>query len=366
MDDFASTEKPTTNSEATTAPASAAPSSTSSSTSSTTSTTTEKVVPDPNGHKHSKFDNDLASSQMENVMSGIPMNFLSPNLFTGMFAPPGDESTGSADMAKEDEDGSQKVLGARKLSKRSMMVAPRKQKNSGPLVQYQSSKSGTDYDYDRVQKEESKDDEEEDDEEENDEEEDDQEDDEEEDNEEEDEEKPQKQSKQTKREASKNELDQVENEARSKSAKATDAADNRDNEPTGENELNGENDDEIMVKKKAKKAKTKKAKTRKPKTKKASLDTRRVRIGLTQASTNDLPEGTVEKISAGGGRSPGHHEGGGLTVQVNDEVTMMTSAADEDDGFSGSKNGGPKSLQTKAIMVGSMRPKKTLNFFFTW
>ncbi len=29
-----------------------------------------------------------------------------------------------------------------------------------------------------------------------------------------------------------------------------------------------------------------------------------------------LPAGSRETISAGGGRSPGHHEGGGITVRV--------------------------------------------------
>ena len=44
---------------------------------------------------------------------------------------------------------------------------------------------------------------------------------------------------------------------------------------------------------------------------------RRVKIDFSQ-NGEELPEGTVETISAGGGKAPGHHEGGGLTVKVRD------------------------------------------------
>ena len=52
---------------------------------------------------------------------------------------------------------------------------------------------------------------------------------------------------------------------------------------------------------------------------------RRVKIGFSQ-NTADLPEGTREKISAGGGRAPGHHEGGGLTVQVRQRSSSQQGA----------------------------------------
>ena len=55
----------------------------------------------------------------------------------------------------------------------------------------------------------------------------------------------------------------------------------------------------------------------------------------------ELPEGSVEKISAGGGKSPGHHEGGGLTVKVNKDAGQMSK----------------KSVKEE---------RNTLNFFFTW
>ncbi|XP_040568009.1 uncharacterized protein [Lepeophtheirus salmonis] len=41
---------------------------------------------------------------------------------------------------------------------------------------------------------------------------------------------------------------------------------------------------------------------------------REVKIGFDQKG--DLPPGSSETVSAGGGRSPGHHEGGGLTVKI--------------------------------------------------
>ena len=63
-------------------------------------------------------------------------------------------------------------------------------------------------------------------------------------------------------------------------------------EPTGENE--GQPEEERRLKRK-----------------------RRVRIDYTQKSSGGLPPGTVETVSAGGGRAPGHHEGGGITVKVN-------------------------------------------------
>ncbi len=47
---------------------------------------------------------------------------------------------------------------------------------------------------------------------------------------------------------------------------------------------------------------------------------RRVKIAFKQKAGKDggaiLPDGAKETISAGGGRSPGHHEGGGITVKV--------------------------------------------------
>ncbi len=64
---------------------------------------------------------------------------------------------------------------------------------------------------------------------------------------------------------------------------------------------------------------------------------RRVKIDFEQDG-DELPEGTVEKISAGGGKAPGHHEGGGLTVKV---------------------DGDEKKTKTRD-------QRKTLNFFFTW
>lgn len=61
--------------------------------------------------------------------------------------------------------------------------------------------------------------------------------------------------------------------------------------------------------------------------------TRRVKVKFEQSS--ELPPGSKETISAGGGKSPGHHEGGGLTVKVKEEDHKK-------------------------------QPRKTLNFFFTW
>jgi len=49
--------------------------------------------------------------------------------------------------------------------------------------------------------------------------------------------------------------------------------------------------------------------------KKRQIETRRVKIDFLQ-NGEALPEGTVETISAGGGKAPGHHEGGGLTVKI--------------------------------------------------
>jgi len=52
-----------------------------------------------------------------------------------------------------------------------------------------------------------------------------------------------------------------------------------------------------------------------------SSSSRRVKIDFLQnGSQGELPEGTVETISAGGGKAPGHHEGGGLAVKVKDET----------------------------------------------
>eukprot|EP00096_Caligus_rogercresseyi_P016702 TRINITY_DN952_c0_g1_i2.p1 TRINITY_DN952_c0_g1~~TRINITY_DN952_c0_g1_i2.p1 ORF type:complete len:753 (+),score=230.11 TRINITY_DN952_c0_g1_i2:119-2260(+) len=42
--------------------------------------------------------------------------------------------------------------------------------------------------------------------------------------------------------------------------------------------------------------------------------TREVKIGFDQKG--ELPPGSTETLSAGGGQSPGHHEGGGLTVKI--------------------------------------------------
>ena len=68
---------------------------------------------------------------------------------------------------------------------------------------------------------------------------------------------------------------------------------------------------------------------------------RRVKIDFSQ-NGEELPEGSIETISAGGGRSPGHHEGGGLTVKVKEEPSL------------------------RRIKLTKPVARKTLNFFFTW
>jgi len=88
-------------------------------------------------------------------------------------------------------------------------------------------------------------------------------------------------------------------------------------EPTGENDEEQEND---------------------PQTRK-----RRVRVGFAQSGA--LPAGAKETISAGGGRSPGHHEGGGLTVRVRKSSTNDGGRRRQDD---------------------RDRRSKTINFYFTW
>ena len=74
---------------------------------------------------------------------------------------------------------------------------------------------------------------------------------------------------------------------------------------------------------------------------------RRVKIDFVQKTEHELPSGTVEKISAGGGKAPGHHEGGGLTVKVKDGGGGFVAAA------------AAKRRNVK-------QERKTLNFFFTW
>ena len=64
---------------------------------------------------------------------------------------------------------------------------------------------------------------------------------------------------------------------------------------------------------------------------------RRVKIDFSQ-NGEQLPEGSIETISAGGGKSPGHHEGGGLTVKVKEDQAKQKPVA----------------------------RKTQLNFFFTW
>ncbi|CAB4064418.1 unnamed protein product [Lepeophtheirus salmonis] len=84
---------------------------------------------------------------------------------------------------------------------------------------------------------------------------------------------------------------------------------------------------------------------------------REVKIGFDQKG--DLPPGSSETVSAGGGRSPGHHEGGGLTVKVKDDVEEDEGTSEEDE-----KTGDPRSFNLKKS---SSSPKrKTLNFYFTW
>jgi len=56
----------------------------------------------------------------------------------------------------------------------------------------------------------------------------------------------------------------------------------------------------------------------------------------------------VETISAGGGRSPGHHEGGGLTVEVTKPEDEVEDEA------------------KREIQERKKHERKTLNFFFTW
>ena len=68
---------------------------------------------------------------------------------------------------------------------------------------------------------------------------------------------------------------------------------------------------------------------------------RRVKVSFKQMVPGGLPPGTIEKVSAGGGQSPGHHEGGGLTVKV--------------------KEGFERKLKERDV-----EKRKTLNFFFTW
>ena len=65
---------------------------------------------------------------------------------------------------------------------------------------------------------------------------------------------------------------------------------------------------------------------------------RRVKIDFSQ-NGEQLPEGSIETISAGGGKSPGHHEGGGLTVKVKED---------------------------RRIKQKPVARKTQLNFFFTW
>ena len=72
-----------------------------------------------------------------------------------------------------------------------------------------------------------------------------------------------------------------------------------------------------------------------------SRDERRVKIDFLQ-NGEELPEGTVESISAGGGKAPGHHEGGGLTVKVNEKIEPRKATSSQ------------------------QKPRKTLNFYFTW
>mgnify|MGYP001273994344 CR=1 FL=1 len=70
---------------------------------------------------------------------------------------------------------------------------------------------------------------------------------------------------------------------------------------------------------------------------------RRVKIDFSQNGAK-LPEGSIETISAGGGKSPGHHEGGGLTVKVKEDEVQ----------------------QRRIRIKQKPEPRKTLNFFFTW
>jgi hypothetical protein len=61
-----------------------------------------------------------------------------------------------------------------------------------------------------------------------------------------------------------------------------------------------------------------------------------------------MPSGipAVETISAGGGRAPGHHEGGGLTVEVT--------------------KSGHAGVDKEVTAEKKKQERKTLNFFFTW
>lgn len=72
---------------------------------------------------------------------------------------------------------------------------------------------------------------------------------------------------------------------------------------------------------------------------------RRVKLEYTQKA--HLPPGSTETISAGGGRAPGHHEGGGLTVKV--KKPGMSEATKKD-----------RQAET------DKEERNTLNFFFTW
>ena len=63
---------------------------------------------------------------------------------------------------------------------------------------------------------------------------------------------------------------------------------------------------------------------------------------------------SVETISAGGGRAPGHHEGGGLTV----EVTKPGAETDDADGA--------EAEVKREVQERKKQERKTLNFFFTW
>jgi hypothetical protein len=81
---------------------------------------------------------------------------------------------------------------------------------------------------------------------------------------------------------------------------------------------------------------------------------RRVKIDFVQ-NGEDLPEGTIETISAGGGKAPGHHEGGGLTVKVKEAGEAVEAVA----------TGGVEAKREMASRK-KQEARKTLNFFFTW
>lgn len=90
-----------------------------------------------------------------------------------------------------------------------------------------------------------------------------------------------------------------------------------------------------------------------------SRRSRRVKIDFLQ-NGEELPEGTVESISAGGGKAPGHHEGGGLTVKVNPELPAQKKQP------ANSKEA-EKEVRSGTTASGvSAKPRKTLNFYFTW